>query len=149
MFASPDGVHWHIIMPRTSMTGDTSNILWNPFRKKWVVSIKAIVTSNVTAAMGSTPPDQWAARARDLGTNRRTRSYVEVDSLELTGPCPLHKGVRTGGNSAGMPFCWHNIKINGPWDLSVDPYPWAWADLDDRQDAQATAHVQPRKQRRC
>ena len=38
--ASPDGVHWQRIVNKTGPIQDCSRVFFNPFRKKWVFSIK-------------------------------------------------------------------------------------------------------------
>jgi hypothetical protein len=55
VFASPDGVHWSA-PTRTSPVGDNTTILYNPFRKKWIYSVRTSLDS-------------------------RTRSYRECDDL--------------------------------------------------------------------
>lgn len=57
---SPDGVHWGNLS-RTMEVFDRSTIFYNPFRKKWVYSIRDVAT--VT--------DGW----------RRVRSYAEADGF--------------------------------------------------------------------
>jgi hypothetical protein len=55
VFASPDGIHWSA-PTRTSTVGDNTTILYNPFRKKWIYSVRTSLDS-------------------------RTRSYRECDDL--------------------------------------------------------------------
>ena len=40
-FLSPDGIHWDLI-GRTGVVGDRSTMFYNPFRKKWVYSIRSM-----------------------------------------------------------------------------------------------------------
>lgn len=40
VFTSPDGIHWSDSTP-VGQTGDRSTIFYNPFRKKWVYSIRS------------------------------------------------------------------------------------------------------------
>ncbi len=37
---SPDGIHWSKSVARTGPAGDRNSAYWNPFRKRWVFSIK-------------------------------------------------------------------------------------------------------------
>ena len=39
IFTSPDGIHWTVVK-RTTVVGDNTTIFYNPFRKKWVYSIR-------------------------------------------------------------------------------------------------------------
>ena len=55
VFSSPDGIHWSSAT-RTSLVGDNTTILYNPFRKKWVYSVRTSLDG-------------------------RTRSYRECDDL--------------------------------------------------------------------
>ncbi len=55
VFTSPDGVHWSDAV-KTGLVGDCSTIFYNPFRKKWVYSIRA----------------DW---------HERSRNYSECDDL--------------------------------------------------------------------
>ena len=40
MRASADGIHWRTLLNRSSYIADRSTIFYNPFRQKWVYSIK-------------------------------------------------------------------------------------------------------------
>jgi hypothetical protein len=60
VYTSPDGIHWSDPV-RTGPCGDNTTIFYNPFRKKWVYSVR---TSHKVGEQ-----------------NHRTRSYVEHDSL--------------------------------------------------------------------
>jgi len=44
---SPDGIHWADAVVRTGITGDRNSAFYNPFRKKWVYSIRAYVPFGV------------------------------------------------------------------------------------------------------
>jgi hypothetical protein len=55
VFTSPDGIHWSTAT-RTPYVGDNTDILYNPFRKKWVYSIR-------------------------IGVGGRSRGYRECDDL--------------------------------------------------------------------
>lgn len=55
VFSSPDGIHWSA-PTRTSGVGDNTTILYNPFRKKWIYSVRTSLDT-------------------------RTRSYRECDDL--------------------------------------------------------------------
>lgn len=57
IFTSPDGIHW-TFRTKTSAVGDNTTIFYNPFRKKWIYSIRS--------------------GQRGLG---RTRDYRECDDL--------------------------------------------------------------------
>ncbi|NUQ61658.1 MAG: glycosyl hydrolase family 32 [Pirellulales bacterium] len=37
---SPDGIHWGQAVARTGPAGDRNSAFWNPFRKRWVFSIR-------------------------------------------------------------------------------------------------------------
>ncbi len=38
---SPDGIHWNNPVSRTGPTGDRNSFFYNPFRKRWVFSVRA------------------------------------------------------------------------------------------------------------
>ena len=53
LLASPDGIHWETIVNGTQGTiSDCSRVFWNPFREKWVFSIKTNIDYGVGRARG-------------------------------------------------------------------------------------------------
>ncbi|MDR2674926.1 MAG: hypothetical protein LBC18_08690 [Opitutaceae bacterium] len=65
ILTSPDGIHWTVAARLTSNLFDTSDnttIFYNPFRKKWVYSVRTYMTL-------------------DGVPNQRTRGYRECDDL--------------------------------------------------------------------
>jgi hypothetical protein len=61
LYASPDGIHWQEL-GKTSPCGDNSSLFYNPFRKKWVMSIRK----------GPTIGGSW----------KRARFYYEHEDFE-------------------------------------------------------------------
>ena len=77
---SADGIHWGDTVVKTGEIGDRSTVFWNPFRKKWVMSIRG----------------SWF--------EPRRRRYWEMDDV-VTGPqwktdAPLDKATATQGRHA-------------------------------------------------
>ena len=74
LLASADGVSgWRVLVNKTGLTGDAGTVFKNPFRNRWVFSIKAV------ADQGSPTPENG-----HLGTLDRWRMYH--DSADLFGP---------------------------------------------------------------
>ena len=97
---SSDGIHWERMTP-TSNLGDRSTIFYNPFRKKWVYSIRKN-TGEVTA---------WRR-----GTNDRVREYRECDDL-LEGAKWIHEdGTRENVN-------WMRTDVRDLRDPACGDYP--------------------------
>lgn len=72
VMTSPDGIHWNNIKHTLKMY-DRSTMFYNPFRKKWVFSIR----------------DIW-----DWNNINRTRSYIEVDDIIKNTPQDDKKKVK-------------------------------------------------------
>jgi hypothetical protein len=112
-FTSPDGVHWtnHVA---TGPTGDRSSMFYNPFRKKWVYSLRTSFRgrsrnyrecddflSGAKWALSDTVP--WVAADRldapEPGYKHKTQLYnldaVAYESLML-GFFELHRGPENG-----------------------------------------------------
>ena len=74
LLASADGVSgWRVLVNKTGLTGDAGTVFKNPFRNRWVFSIKAV------ADQGDPTPENG-----HLGTLDRWRMYH--DSADLFGP---------------------------------------------------------------
>ncbi|MDH3651827.1 MAG: hypothetical protein OEQ53_19235, partial [Saprospiraceae bacterium] len=71
ILTSPDGVHWQW-KGQVGKTGDNSTFFYNPFRKKWVFTIRAF-----GRAVPPWSPDTWNGSRRG-----RARSYWEHSDFE-------------------------------------------------------------------
>jgi hypothetical protein len=108
-FTSPDGVHW-TNQVATGPTGDRSSIFYNPFRKRWVYSLRSNFRGrsrsywecdNFLAGAGWMPGDPvpWTGADRldapEPGYKHKTQLYnldaVAYESLML-GFFELHRG---------------------------------------------------------
>jgi hypothetical protein len=108
-FTSPDGIHW-INKTQTGLTGDRSSMFYNPFRKKWVYSLRSNFHGRsrdywecddflAGAAWRSSDPVQWIAADRldvpEPGYKHVTQLYnldaVAYESVML-GFFELHRG---------------------------------------------------------
>jgi len=105
LLSSPDGIHWHTEINRTSTISDCSRIFYNPFRERWVFSIK----TNIGFGVG------------------RARGYWE--SPDLFDPAYTHwkQNGPTGDSTAPGPGY-------GVWADPDEIYPWLWADVADDSD---------------
>jgi hypothetical protein len=140
-FTSPDGVHWtnHVA---TGPTGDRSSMFYNPFRKKWVYSLRSSFRgrtrnywecANFLAGAGWTPADPvpWTAADRldapEPGYKHKTQLYnldaVAYESLML-GFFELHRGPENDRcERMGLP------KLNEiSFGYSRDGFHWARPD---------------------
>ena len=52
LLSSPDGIHWHTEINRTGTISDCSRIFYNPFRDRWVFSIKANIGFGIGRSRG-------------------------------------------------------------------------------------------------
>ena len=50
LLSSPDGVHWSTEVPKTGPISDCSRVFYNPFRERWVFSIKTNIAYGVGRA---------------------------------------------------------------------------------------------------
>ena len=112
-FTSPDGIHWtnHTV---TGRTGDRSSMFYNPFRKKWVYSLRTSFhgrsrhyweSDDFLAGAKWSPADPvpWVAADRldapEPGYKHKTQLYnldaVAYESLML-GFFELHRGPENG-----------------------------------------------------
>ncbi|MEM7369666.1 MAG: twin-arginine translocation signal domain-containing protein [Bacteroidota bacterium] len=66
IMTSPDGIHW-TWHGQVGKTGDNSTFFYNPFRKKWVFTIRAF----------GRPAPPWTYQAWDQRPRGRARSYWE------------------------------------------------------------------------
>lgn len=84
-FTSPDGIHWTNRTP-TGATGDRSSMFYNPFRKKWVYSLR-------TAFRGRSRNywecDDFLAGAQ--WTLSETTPWLAADRLDTPEPGYQHK----------------------------------------------------------
>jgi hypothetical protein len=105
LLSSPDGIHWHTEINRTGTISDCSRIFYNPFRERWVFSIK----TNIGFGIG------------------RARGYWE--SPDLFDPAYTHwkQNAPTGDSKAPGPGY-------GRWNDPGEIYPWLWADVADDSD---------------
>jgi hypothetical protein len=74
---SPDGVHWKM-RGQVGRTGDNSTYFYNPFRKKWVFTVRTVGRP--------APPwihDPWGSGSRQSGSGRRGRARSYWDNSEF------------------------------------------------------------------
>ena len=78
LLASPDGVHWTIRVARTGYSGDASHVYYEPFRRKFIFSLKAGKGDDPPpeGAGGAAPRAAAAAIAGRLGRNRASTGVV-------------------------------------------------------------------------
>jgi hypothetical protein len=112
-FTSPDGIHW-ANQTQTGRTGDRSSMFYNPFRKKWVYSLRTSFRGRsrhywecgdflAGAKWGPSDPVPWlAADSLDIpepGYKHKTQLYnfdaVAYESVML-GFFELHRGPENG-----------------------------------------------------
>ena len=140
-FTSPDGIHWtnHVV---TGRTGDRSSMFYNPFRKKWVYSLRTSFHGRSRhywecddflegAKWNSADPVPWIAADRldapEPGYQHKTQLYnldaVAYESLML-GFFELHRGPENGRcERMGLP------KLNEiSFGYSRDGFHWARPD---------------------
>lgn len=80
VFTSPDGIHWSG-STRTPAVGDNTSILYNPFRKKWIYSVR---TTLYGRARGYREHDDLLAGAR--WTKDELVHWAGADDLDLPDP---------------------------------------------------------------
>ena len=140
-FTSPDGVHWtnHVA---TGPTGDRSSMFYNPFRKKWVYSLRTSFRGRsrsywecgdflAGAKWAPADPVVWVAADRldapEPGYKHKTQLYnldaVAYESLML-GFFELHRGPENDRcEKMGLP------KLNEiSFGYSRDGFHWARPD---------------------
>lgn len=86
LFASPDGIHWREA-GRTGPAGDRSTFFYNPFRKRWVFSIRS--DQNVSGAVSGRFRSYWEAprflAATGWGAEKPV-AWVKADTLDFARP---------------------------------------------------------------
>ena len=140
-FTSPDGVHWtnHTV---TGPTGDRSSMFYNPFRKRWIYSLRTSFRGRsrhywecddflAGAKWGPADPVPWTAADRldapEPGYKHKTQLYnldaVAYESLML-GFFELHRGPENDRcERMGLP------KLNEiTFGYSRDGFHWARPD---------------------
>jgi hypothetical protein len=82
---SADGIHWGREMTHSLPAGDRTTVFWNPFRKMWVVSLRAESDGEKRDSQGYKIPGNWM----------RMRRYFEAPDL-----------VAAMGWKEGEPVAW-------------------------------------------
>ena len=77
---SADGITWRTVLNQSGFVSDRSTIFYNPFRSKWVYSIKGF-------------PGGYSGDPKDKYTLGRARQYVEGDSFVGSANWSLHQPV--------------------------------------------------------
>lgn len=95
LYSSPDGLNWTLQATPSGLAGDRSTVYYNPFRKRWVFSLKYTTGKMESKAH----PPVW------VGGAGRSRAYWEADDLFTPSPWPTGNGSGTqnGRNAAGVP----------------------------------------------
>ena len=83
VFASPDGVHWSARPRCASMVGDNTTILYNPFRKKWVYSVRTGYDGRTLGVIGSAISFQGRHTGRTMNP---LVPWASADELDLPDP---------------------------------------------------------------
>jgi hypothetical protein len=113
LLQSPDGRHWTVRVNRTGDISDNSRIFYNPFRQRWVFSVKTSIGGGVG----------------------RARAYWETPLLwenvqwRLSGPEYFWKG---SPNPHRLPTA--EEKKGLYWNSPGEVRPWTWADIGDDSD---------------
>lgn len=84
--SSPDGIHWENFCMTTDV-GDRSTIFYNPFRKKWVYSIRSI--SGERRRYYRECVDLFEGREWDQ--SKMPRHWLDTDELDLPDPYIMMK----------------------------------------------------------
>jgi hypothetical protein len=71
LYFSGDGVHWGGEVTHSLPAGDRTTVFWNPFRRVWVVSLRAESEGEKRNAQGYKVPGNWM----------RIRKYYEAPDL--------------------------------------------------------------------
>ena len=93
LYASPDGIHWGDPIARTGPAGDRGTFFYNPFRDRWVYSIREYVPATVGRCRRYTEnPDVIEAAKWEAG---QATYWVGADRLdpirpETGTPCELY-----------------------------------------------------------
>ncbi len=118
---SPDGIHW-INRTTTGDTGDRSTMFYNPFRKKWIYSLRSGFRGRsrhywecddflAGAKWGPSEPVPWAAADRDDPIDPETKRTPQLYNLDavayesiLLGCYEIHHGPPNDVcNKQGLP----------------------------------------------
>lgn len=122
LLSSPDGVHWHTEINRTAgAVSDCSRVFYNPFRERWVFSIKTNIGLCAPYPRGSAC---GPAQSSGIG---RARGYWESPDLFDMNYTRWKMNGETGDSDKPGPGY-------GRWDDPGEIYPWLWADVADDQD---------------
>ena len=122
LLSSADGVHWHTEINRTQgAISDCSRVFYNPFRERWVFSIKTNIGLCAPYPRGSAC---GPAQSSGIG---RARGYWESPDLFDPSFTRWKMNGETGDSDKPGPGY-------GRWDDPGEIYPWLWADVADDQD---------------
>lgn len=112
---SPDGIHWSEPL-RTSVCGDNTSIGYNPFRRKWIYSIRTVVNDRrLYVDPEDQPPGERAVFTDPVfRTAGRTRAYRECDDF-VTGRLWTAAEVRHWASADDLDF--PDPEIGDPTEL--------------------------------
>ncbi|PKQ45399.1 glycosyl hydrolase family 32 [Confluentibacter flavum] len=86
LYNSRDGIHWDLL-GNTSELGDNSGFFYNPFRKKWVFSIRSYWQDQRVRSYYESDEfysaSQWENKAK---TEQKPVFWLKVDSLDVANP---------------------------------------------------------------
>ena len=121
LYTSPDGLHWRQLKQITATVGDNTTIFYNPFRQKWVMSVRDGLAprgrarfyfeSDTFAGLAVMKPREavfWSGADRldppDPQIQRQTQLYclspIAYESLML-GAFAIHYGPENGDCAKG------------------------------------------------
>lgn len=88
---SPDGIHWSIGQAQSGSVGDRTTAFYNPFLKKWVISLRYgnKLSGRSRAYLENTDPEMAVSLAHQIRNNVRDRNIVfwfSPDNKELHHP---------------------------------------------------------------
>jgi hypothetical protein len=147
LYTSPDGIRWQQGPKLIASIGDNTTLFYNPFRKKWVLSVRThspsrgrtrsyFETSEFAklAAMTSGDPVFWAGADRldlpDPAIGRPTQLYclnaIAYESIMLGAFC-IHYGPENGVYANGRFPKLTQIKLG----FSRDGFHWARPDRSE------------------
>lgn len=82
LFRSADGIHWEEVC-KTSPCGDNSTFFYNPFRKKWVFSLRTFSTIDNSRTRGYAEADDFFSAAWNLPD---VAFWARTDKYDLPDP---------------------------------------------------------------
>lgn len=91
--SSPDGIHWKI-HGMTGESGDRNSAFYNPFRKKWVFSIRSSFTNDDPYFVGTRTRDYWESDSFFEGVNwgnlaKNAHRWLACDIKDINDPYVL------------------------------------------------------------